>query len=210
MDNKNFDSIKAKPVFRTILFFLIILCVAVILILLGRRNDAVTKAQIYHAGVLTADKVNTAFDKVSGTLVARHVNESDQVKKGDLLLEIDDRDLHFTIDNLQAQLDGLDAQIRQQDSEIKLDLDRLKTEEEGKWYQIEQLDASLQGAIALSEQAKAEYERYSSLKESSSVSKSAYDSAKRTYLQAESSRLSILKNLQEMTLGATTEQIEKL
>lgn len=210
MDNLQFHDIQKKPVFRTIMFFLIILCVAVILITLGRRNDAVTKAQIYHAGVLTADKVNTAFDKVSGTLTRRYVKESDEVKKGDLLMEIDDRDLNFTIDNLQAQLDSLDAQIKQQEADIKLSKEKLITQEQQLWYQIEELDASLQGAIALYEQSKAEYERYSSLKETLSVSKSAYDSARRTYLQAESTRLSIIKNLQELTLGATPEQIEKL
>ena len=37
--------------------------------------------------------LTTAFENVGGKLIKRHVNESDHVKKGQLLLELDQDDL---------------------------------------------------------------------------------------------------------------------
>ncbi|MCR5536732.1 MAG: HlyD family efflux transporter periplasmic adaptor subunit [Succinivibrio sp.] len=208
--SEKINALKHDPLFRTVMFFIVVLCLATLLILLGRRNDAVTKAQIYHAGVITADTVNTAFENVGGKLIVRKVNESDRVKAGDLLLEVESRDLGFTISNLESQLRSLDAQIRQQTLNIENALNKLETTQEQTWRDIEELDANLISAMAAAEQAQAEYQRYEALKKTSSVSQSAYDSARRNYLQADASRISLLRNLQKITVGATQEQIEKL
>ncbi len=210
MSEQSLKALNRRPAFRTILFFFIVLCAATILIMLGRRNDAVTQAQLYQAGVLTADEINVAFDKVGGRLIKRTVNESDYVKKGDLLMELSSEDLNYSIQNLQAQLDAAEAEIRHQELNIQNSLDKLKTEEIKTWRQIEQQNAQLDATEATLEQAEAEYKRYSALSETSAVSKSAYDNAKATYLTARASHTQLIRSLQELTLGATEAQIKKL
>ena len=203
-------TLRQKPIFRTLMFFVIVLCVALLLIMMGRRNDAVTQAQYYHAGVLTADEVNVAFQNVSGRLISRHVDESDRVEAGTPLLDLDESDLKLAIQQLKAQLLGLDAQIKQQASEIENQLATLRHTEEGTWREIEDLSAQLEGAIAAESQTEAEYRRYSTLRQSSNVSASAYDNARSTYLQALARRQSLLASIQRLSIGATPEQIEHL
>ncbi|MBQ9273836.1 MAG: biotin/lipoyl-binding protein [Succinivibrio sp.] len=210
MPKPDFAALREQPVFRTIAFFIIVLCAATLLIMLGRRNDAVTLAQIYKAGVLTADEVNVAFENVGGTLIKRYVQESDQVKKGDLLMELDERDLNFSSAALKAQIEALEAQIKQQQLDIDNSLEKLKNEEVRTWRQIEQLSSQIDGAEAAMIQTRHEYQRYEALRKSSSVSQSAYDSARAAYLQAEAQHTSLIKSIQELGLGATAEQVERL
>lgn len=210
MQNTALSGLVSKPVFRTVMFFVVILCIATVLILLGRRSDAVTEAMRYQAGVLTADEVSVAFENVGGRLIARHVNESDHVKKGDVLLELDPADITIAISGLRAQLENLDAQIKSQMVALDNARDRVRTGEINTWRQIENLRAQQDGTEAALVQAEAEYRRYSSLNAASAVSKSAYDRAKAEYLQANAAAVSVRKNLEELTLGASREQLEKL
>lgn len=210
MQKASLSGMVSQPVFRTVMFFVVVLCIATVLILLGRRSDAVTEAMRYQAGVLTADEVSVAFENVGGKLVTRKVNESDHVKKGDLLLELDDADLQIAIRGLKAQLETLDAQIRSQEISLANARDRVRTTEINTWRRIEDLRAQQDGTEAALVQTEAEYKRYSSLNAASAVSKSAYDRAKADYLQTRASAVSVRKNLEELTLGASNEQLEKL
>ncbi len=210
MENIKLNELKKDPVFRTIMFFIAILCVATILIMLGRRNDAVTLAEQYKAGVLTADEVNTAFENVGGRLVKRYVNESDYVHKGDLLMELDPRDYEIEVRRLEANVKNLNAQISHEEKDIENSLKKLDTQRDQTYRQIEKLDANIKGAQAVLSQAQAEYSRYSSLNQSSSVSKSAYDNALSAYRQAKSNLDALISSIKELSTGATDEQVEKL
>ena len=132
----NVDQVVSKPVFRTVMFFLVVICVASLLIMLGKRSDAVTQARRLQAGVLTADEISTAFENVGGKLIKRHVNESDHVKKGQLLLELDQDDLLFSISSCKAQIDSLSAQITSQQLNIENAKDKLRTAEISAWRSI--------------------------------------------------------------------------
>ncbi len=206
----NVDQVVSKPVFRTVMFFLVVICVASLLIMLGKRSDAVTQARRLQAGVLTADEISTAFENVGGKLVKRHVNESDYVKKGQLLLELDQDDLLLSISSCKAQIDSMSAQITSQQLNIENARDKLRTAEISAWRSIEELFAQEQSARAEFERASSEFHRYASLDKASAVSKSAYDQAKATYLKAQSSLTSLKKDLQALTLGASQAQLEKL
>ena len=61
-----FSELRQSPVFRTVMLFVSLLCAAVILIMLGRRNDAVTETLARQAGVLTAEEVTVSARHVSG------------------------------------------------------------------------------------------------------------------------------------------------
>lgn len=206
----NVDQVVSKPVFRTVMFFLVVICVASLLIMLGKRSDAVTQARRLQAGVLTADEISTAFENVGGKLVKRHVNESDHVKKGQLLLELDQDDLLLSISSCKAQIDSMSAQITSQQLNIENARDKLRTAEILAWRSIEELFAQEQSARAEFERASSEFHRYASLDKASAVSKSAYDQAKAAYLKAQSSLTSLKKDLQALTLGASQAQLEKL
>ena len=202
--------LKARPVFRTVMFFVIITCIASILIMLGHRSDAVTQARRMQAGVLTADEISTAFENVGGKLIKRLVNESQLVKKGDLLLEIDSQDIENNIASLRAQIDNLSAQIDAQQISLDNSRDKLRTTEISTWRSIEDLLSQLDSAQAEFTRASAEYRRYANLDKASAVSKSSYDQARAVFLQAQAAVTSTKKNLDNLTLGATKEQLEKL
>ena len=86
----------------------------------------------------------------------------------------------------------------------------MRTTQTSQWRQIEALDSRLRGSNEELSQARAEYGRYSSLVAGSAASRSAYDKARATSAQAEAARTAALKSLQELTLGATDEQIKHL
>jgi HlyD family secretion protein len=202
--------LRERPAFRTAMFFVAVLCIAVVLIMLGRRADAVTEARRFKGGVLTADEVACAFEGVGGKLLSRTVTEGDRVTKGQLLMVIDDRDLQHTVEDLKASVAQLDAQIKKQELDLKNARDCVRTTQTSQWRQIEALDSRLRGSNEELSQARAEYGRYSSLVAGSAASRSAYDKARATSAQAEAARTAALKSLQELTLGATDEQIKHL
>jgi len=192
------------------MFFVTVLCIAVVLIMLGRRADAVTEARRFKGGILTADEVACAFEGVGGKLISKKVSEGDRVKKGQLLMVIDDRDLQNTVADLRASLAQLDAEIRKQELDLKNARDRVRTTEISQWRQIESLESKLRGSSEELSQAKAEYKRYSSLVEVSAASRSAYDKARAVSAQAEAQHTAALKSLEELTVGATARQMKRL
>ncbi|MDD6546126.1 MAG: biotin/lipoyl-binding protein [Succinivibrionaceae bacterium] len=210
MSQQILQYLRKRPAFRTAMFFVTVLCIAVVLIMLGRRADAVTEARRFKGGILTADEVACAFEGVGGKLLSRKVSEGDRVKKGQLLMVIDDRDLQNTVADLRASLAQLDAEIRKQELDLKNARDRVRTTEISQWRQIESLESKLRGSSEELSQAKAEYKRYSSLVEVSAASRSAYDKARAVSAQAEAQHTAALKSLEELTVGATARQMKRL
>ncbi len=207
---KGIDDLKSRPVFRTLMFFVVIICTASLLIMIGTRSDAVTKARRLQAGVVAADEISVSFENVGGRLVKRRVNESDTVKKGDLLLEINAEDIELAVASLKAQLRNIDAQLDAQTTSLKNSRDRVRTSEISLWREIEELYASFQGAEAELTRAQAQYKRYENLDKAAAVSKSSYDEARSVYLQDLAQVTSIKKSLAKLTLGATDEQLQRL
>ena len=207
---KGIDDLKSRPVFRTLMFFVVIICTASLLIMIGTRSDAVTQARRLQAGVVAADEISVSCENVGGRLVKRRVNESDTVKKGDLLLEINAEDIELAVASLKAQLRNIDAQLDAQTTSLKNSRDRVRTSEISLWREIEELYASFQGAEAELTRAQAQYKRYENLDKAAAVSKSSYDEARSVYLQDLAQVTSIKKSLAKLTLGATDEQLQRL
>ena len=207
---KGIDDLKSRPVFRTLMFFVVIICTASLLIMIGTRSDAVTQARRLQAGVVAADEISVSFENVGGRLVKRRVNESYTVKKGDLLLEINAEDIELAVASLKAQLRNIDAQLDAQTTSLKNSRDRVRTSEISLWREIEELYASFQGAEAELTRAQAQYKRYENLDKAAAVSKSSYDEARSVYLQDLAQVTSIKKSLAKLTLGATDEQLQRL
>ena len=138
------------------------------------------------------------------------VSEGDRVKKGQLLMVIDDRDLQNTVADLKSSVAQLDAEIKKQELDLKNARDRVRTTEISQWRQIESLESKLRGSSEELSQARAEYKRYSSLVEVSAASRSAYDKARAVSAQAEAAHTAALKSLEELTVGATPREMRRL
>ncbi len=102
---------KKKPILSLIFVFTLLLFIGITLISIGPRNDAETIADAKKSGVLTAENVNIAFEGVSAKLVNRQVHESDLVKKGDVLMVLEDTNNKLSIASVNAQIQQNIAQL---------------------------------------------------------------------------------------------------
>lgn len=199
-----------RSVVRLVGTMLILLSLSSILIYFGSRGDASTVAQKIKSGVLTSDEINVAFENVGGKLVSRKIQESDHVKKGDVLLELDPEDTLIAISKLEAQIAAQKASLTQQIENIKIESDETDLSEVTSWRQIEQLQAALKSASSAEALAAVEYGRSAKLITSNSISKSAYDYNQNSLEKAKAAKIQAQRQLESATLGATDEQIEKL
>ncbi len=195
---------------RLIIIMLILLSISSFLIYIGSRGDATSVAQRIKSGVLTADEVNIAFENVGGRLLSRKVKESDFVKKGQVLMVLDDKDTSLSIQKVQAQIQAQEASIRQQQEAIKIQTQDCRLQEISQWRQIEQFYAALKAAQSAEKLAKVEFGRSKQLINSKSISKSAYDTNESAQSQATQARIQAQRQLDSISLGATAEQKEKL
>ena len=64
-------------------------------------------------GTVEPDELVSVFPKVAGTVLAVHKNVGDEVKKGELLFEVDPSDIQLSVNIAQAQLMSAQAQMDQ-------------------------------------------------------------------------------------------------
>jgi HlyD family secretion protein len=95
--------------------------------------------------------------KIAARIVELPFEEGDQVKKGDLLIQLDSRDLESRLRSVQASYEGQSAQLAVEKVNIR-------TQEE-----------SLKATQATFEQAKTVFERQKKLLESKDISQATYD-----------------------------------
>lgn len=113
---------KAKKLARPLVFFGALLVIGTALIMLGGRHDADTLARTMKYGILTADEVNTAFERVSGKLVSRPAVEGKRVKAGDVLMELDPTDNAIAIRKTRAAIENNRAAVEEEKRQIEIDL----------------------------------------------------------------------------------------
>lgn len=178
-------------------------------VLAGRRNDAISMSQNYQAGVLSADKINVSFENVGGKLVYRNINEADVVHKGDILLTIEDIDLQLQIKSLEASIQDIRSQIRKQENFINIKTLKYNDSLISTFINIEQQYALVQSAQARLDKAKNDYKRYLKLIKNKAVSQADFDSVKSEYINAKSELISSQKSLDILTLGASKQSLEK-
>jgi HlyD family secretion protein len=191
------------------LIFLSLLLVGSTLIYFGSRNDAVTVAKSLKSGVLTADEINIAFQNVGGKVIKRQVQESQQVKKGDILMVLDDTDTALAIDRLKAQVAGQQALVEQETTAIKIEKADIDLQEISTWRKIEEMQANLEAAQASKALASIEFDRYAKLGKTDNVSKSVLDNARNTLKSAQMNVIKLESQLATLMIGATQEQINQ-
>lgn len=146
-----------KKIVAIPVIFLSLLLVGSSLIYFGSRNDAVSVARSLKAGVLTADEINIAFQNVGGKVIKKNVQESQLVKKGDVLYVLDDVDTKIAIERMNAVISAQEAQIRQEESAIQIQSHEIDLTELTTWRKIEEVQANLEAAKAARDLAQTEY-----------------------------------------------------
>jgi len=205
-----FNSHTSRSVIRLVIIMLLLLTLSSFLIFLGSRGDASTVAQRIKSGVLTADEINVAFENVGGTLMERNLIESQEVKKGQLLLALDEVDTKITLDGLKAKLQAQEAELKSIEENIIIKNRATDLQEDKLFFEIEQAQAALHSAVAAEKLAQLEFDRSASLINSKSISKSVYDSNLTAKNQAHAARVQAQRRLDALTLGATQEQKDHL
>ena len=208
MDSSNHSN--KHSIFRVVGIMLGLLSLSSVLIYFGSRGDAASVAKTIKSGVVTADEVNIAFENVGGKLLKRYVEESDHVKKGDLLLAIDGQDLLITIENLNAQIDAQKAELDALKETISIENKQTDLDEKVKIFQIEQLYAALKAAVSAEDLASRDYSRSSQLISSKSISRQDYDNKQSELVRAREARVQAQRQLDSACTGATDEQLKKL
>ncbi|EKU71394.1 biotin/lipoyl-binding protein [Selenomonas sp. F0473] len=116
---------KAKRV--GIAFIVLFIVAGIVLMYTG--NDAVVLATRQKEGILTAEQVKIAFDSVGGRLVREAVQEGDEVKAGDIIMEIDPTDNALALARVEAQLAQIEAQIAGSRASMGISMQQVGTNE---------------------------------------------------------------------------------
>lgn len=148
------------------------------IILMYKGNDAVALATEHKEGILTAEQVKMSFDSVSGRLVNEAVQEAQEVKKGDILMELDSTDVDLSIEKLEAQIAQMDAQINSTNGAIGIGYAKADTDEQQSFRQIDQQRAAVDSANATYENKQLDYNRKASLAEIGAIAQSELDDAR--------------------------------
>lgn len=173
-----------------------------LLIFMG--HDAVTLATEKKEGILTAEQVKISFENIGGRLVKEVVQESQEVKCGDILMVLDSTDIDLSIERLQAQINQVDAQINQLNGSIQIGFAKTSTSEQQTYRQIEQQKMALDAAKATYDNQLLTYNRKSVLATSGAVSQSELDSAQMA-LDVAAANVGQQQRLLEKMLAGTSE-----
>lgn len=157
------------------IFFIIVLIAGGIL-LLYKGNDAVAQGIIKKDGIVTAEQVKVSFQSVSGKLIREAVQESQEVKAGDILMELDSTDdVDLDIAKTRAQIAQLDAQIQSMEGSIQIGFAQTNTTEQESRRQIDQQRAAIDSAAATLVNAQRDYDRKMALYSQGAIAKSDMD-----------------------------------
>ena len=145
------------------------------LILMYKGNDAVALATEQKDGILTAEQVKVSFDSVSGRMVNEAVEEGQEVKKGDILMELDSTDVDLSIEKLKTQIAQMDAQILSTNGTIGIGYAKANTDEQQSFRQIDQQRAAVNAAQATFSNKQLDYNRKAALADTGAIAQSEMD-----------------------------------
>lgn len=144
-------------------------------------------------GTLEWDRISIPAE-ASESVLRWAVKEGDDVKAGQLLLQLDDRRLQAKLSNAQAQLAQQSARLAELTNGSRIeDLDAARAE--------------LSSAQALQTEARKQFDRQAELAAKQLVARSALDNAKATRDRATASVSSAQARLQALSAGPRREQI---
>ncbi len=166
---------KGKSLRMGIVVLVVLFVGGTMLMLMG--HDAVSVALEKKEGILSAEQVKIAFENVGGRLVKEAVQESQEVKKGDILMIIDSTDIDLSIERMKTQIAQVEAKINQLNGSIVIGYQKATTTETQTYRLIEQQKMALDAAKSTYNNQKINYNRKRALLASGAISQSELDSA---------------------------------
>ena len=136
----------------------------------------------------------TLFFRVSAPLIRIHANPGDRVQKGDILLELDDRDYRRQVRVVESKLKSSRANL-------------LKMETGARPEDIKILNANLTAALADLDLAEKQLARHEILYKTQAVTEQAYDRAKTSVQSLEARVAALREQLARDTKGARKEDL---
>ena len=191
---------KSKANRAGIIFILLLIVSGVVL--MYRGNDATILAMEKKEGILTAEQIKLAFDSVGGRMVTEAVKEGQQIKAGDLVMELDATDTDLSIEKLKAQISQLDAQINSTSGSMQLNFFQARNDEQQSFRQIDSQRALVDSAKATLTNAEIDYNRKLELVNSGAIAKSQLDDATMTLNVAKANVQTQQQALERLLAGA--------
>ncbi|MBI9077463.1 MAG: efflux RND transporter periplasmic adaptor subunit [Desulfatibacillum sp.] len=143
-----------------------------------------------------AYETNLAF-RVGGPLTGLDIRIGQHVAEGEAIARLDPRDFDLATRKLEAGLLEARANFQAMRSGARAE-------------NIEQLEASLDAALARLEEAESNFSRHKSLYEQKAIAKASYDSAKASYNTALAQSTSARKELEIGRKGARKEDVDAM
>ena len=190
---------KAKR-FAMIFVGVIILCG---ILLMYSGNDALVLATERKEGILTAEQVKVSFDSVGGRMTNEAVKEAQQVKKGDVLMVLDSSDIDLSINQMEAQIAQLEAQIKSASGGVAISYAQADTDEQQSFRQIDQQKAAVAAAEATYANSQVNYNRMTGLLASGAVAQQEVDNARLAMDVAAASLSQQRENLAKLLAGTS-------
>ena len=168
-----------RKAIRVGIFFITLLIISGV-VLMYRGNDAVFLATQKKDGILTAEQIKLSFDSVGGRLINEAVCEGQEVKAGQIVMEIDATDTNLAIEKLKAQIAQIDAQINSTAGNMQINLFRADNDEQQSFRQIDSQRGAVNAAQATLSNAELDYRRKTELFAEGAIAKAQLDDATMT------------------------------
>ena len=166
---------RRKAIRAGILFIALLIISGVVL--MYRGNDAVVLATLKKDGILTSEQIKLSFDSVGGRLINEAVREGQEVKVGQVVMELDPTDTNLAIEKLKAQIAQLDAQINSTSGNMSTTLFKADNDEQQSFRQIDSQRGAVSGARATLSNAELDFKRKTELYREGAIAKSQLDDA---------------------------------
>ena len=150
---------RRKAIRAGILFIALLIISGVVL--MYRGNDAVFLATQKKDGILTAEQLKLSFDSVGGRLINEAVREGQEVKAGQVVMQLDATDTDLAIEKLKAQIAQIDAQIQSTTGNMRTSFFRAVNDEQQSFRQIDSQRGAVTAAKATLANAEIDYRRKS-------------------------------------------------
>lgn len=132
------------------------------------------------------------------------VKEAQEVKQGDVVMELDSTDVDLAMEKLDAQIAQMQAQINAIRGTIDIDYAKMDTSEQQSFRQIDQQRAALESAKATYTNKQLDFNRKAELASSGAISRSELDDA-RTSLDVAVANAAQQQLLAQLLAGASYE-----
>lgn len=166
---------RRKAIRAGILFIALLIISGVVL--MYRGNDAVLLATLKKDGILTAEQIKLSFDSVGGRLINEAVREGQEVKAGQVVMELDATDTDLAIEKLRAQIAQLDAQINSTSGNMHTNLFKVTNDEQQSFRQIDSQRGAVSAARATLSNAELDFKRKTELFSEGAIAKAQLDDA---------------------------------